>query len=79
MLKPHAQMIMKEAFKSELPDVRLQLLLNISDYLSTEEARLSALANSSQNKGKLTYITLSIPLPFEHSDCFYSQSSARKC
>jgi hypothetical protein len=53
MLKPHVQAIIKKGLSSESPEVRLQMLLNISDFLAAEEAKaLSASAGKNKNKKK---------------------------
>jgi hypothetical protein len=51
MLKPHVQAIIKKGLASESYEVRLQMLLNISEFLAAEEAKaLSATAGKQQKK-----------------------------
>ena len=53
MLKSHVQTIIRKGLSSESHEVRLQMLLNISDFLAAEEAKaLSATAGKNKKKSK---------------------------
>lgn len=51
MLKPQVQSIIKKSLNSDSHDVRLQMLLNIADFLAAEEAKaLSGASTKSKPK-----------------------------
>lgn len=53
MLKSHVQTIIRKGLSSESHEVRLQMLLNISDFLAAEEAKaLSATAGKNKKSKK---------------------------
>jgi hypothetical protein len=53
MLKSHVQTIIRKGLSSESHEVRLQMLLNISDFLAAEEAKaLSATAGKNKKTSK---------------------------